>query len=52
MDADVSNNYSIVEYLWIDGSGITLRGKTKIISGKIKSIDDCPIWNYDGSSTD
>jgi len=51
MDDSTAKEYSIVEYLWIDGSGVTLRGKTKIIKGPVKSIEDCPVWNYDGSST-
>ena len=41
----------IAEYVWIDGSGITLRSKAKTITHKVNSIDDIPEWNYDGSST-
>jgi glutamine synthetase len=40
----------ILEYLWLDGSG-NRRSKTKIVNFNVKSIDDIPIWNYDGSST-
>ena len=45
--------HSKLEYIWLDGSEPTqtLRSKTKELhdfSGKLK---DCPIWNFDGSST-
>ena len=40
-----------IEYVWVD-SEEGLRGKTKLIYNKvIKTIDDLPIWNFDGSST-
>ena len=42
---------TILEYLWLDGTG-NRRSKTRIINyGKIRTIDDIPIWNCDGSST-
>lgn len=42
-----------LEYIWLDGQQPTqnLRSKTKVVrnfSGKLK---DCPLWNFDGSST-
>jgi len=44
-----------LEYIWLDGSVPTqqMRAKTKIVDtkkfkGKVK---DCPVWSYDGSST-
>jgi glutamine synthetase len=40
------------EYVWIGGTGQDLRCKTKTINKrKINSLDDLPIWNFDGSST-
>jgi glutamine synthetase len=41
----------VAEYVWIDGSGITLRSKCKTIDKKVTSLADLPEWNYDGSST-
>ena len=41
----------IAEYIWIDGSGITLRSKAKTLDSKVHSLADIPEWNYDGSST-
>ena len=40
----------IAEYVWIDGSGITLRSKARTLQSKITSLADLPEWNYDGSS--
>ena len=42
---------TIAEYIWIDGSGVTVRSKAKTIVGKVTKVEDCPEWNYDGSST-
>ena len=41
------------EYIWIAGHKPTakLRSKTKIFEGPVKSLDDIPMWGFDGSST-
>ena len=39
------------EYIWVGGNN-ELRSKTKILDKFVEKIDDLPIWNYDGSSTE
>ena len=41
------------EYIWMDGHQPTqkLRSKTKVINRPINSLDDLPLWGFDGSST-
>jgi len=45
-----------LEYLWLDGYEpvANLRGKTKIVEGDPEtfSLADCPMWGFDGSSTE
>lgn len=41
----------MAEYVWIGGTGADLRSKTKTLNCRPKSVDDLPVWNYDGSST-
>ena len=44
-----------LEYLWLDGYTpvANLRGKTCVKDGDVStwSLDDCPLWGFDGSST-
>jgi glutamine synthetase len=42
---------TLVEYVWIGGSGTDLRSKTKVVDSTVTGPEDLPIWNYDGSST-
>ena len=43
-----------LEYIWLDGYTPipTMRSKTKIVSEAPESYKDCPVWGFDGSSTE
>jgi glutamine synthetase len=43
-----------LEYIWLDGYVPTqsLRSKTKIVKDFSGTLDDCPVWCFDGSSTE
>ncbi len=45
---------SKLEYIWLDGYKPTqmMRGKTLVVSDFDGKLENCPIWNFDGSSTD
>ena len=44
---------SKLEYIWLDGSQPTqeLRSKTRIEKDFSGKLEDCPMWSFDGSST-
>lgn len=44
---------SKLEYIWLDGTEPTqcLRGKTRVEKDFSGKLEDCPMWNFDGSST-
>ncbi|MDR9365933.1 MAG: glutamine synthetase beta-grasp domain-containing protein [Balneolaceae bacterium] len=45
--------YSKLEYIWLDGNKPTqsLRSKTKVVHDFSGKLEDCSLWNFDGSST-
>jgi len=40
----------MAEYVWIDGEG-GIRSKSRTLPKEVKSLDELPEWNFDGSST-
>ena len=42
-----------LEYIWLDGTEPTvqLRSKTKVVKDFGHTVSDCPVWGFDGSST-
>ena len=44
---------SKLEYIWLDGYSPTqnMRSKTKVIDNFNGTLEECPIWSFDGSST-
>ena len=44
---------SKLEYIWLDGFEPTqsLRSKTQVVSDFSGELKDCPMWSFDGSST-
>ena len=42
---------TVLEYVWLDANE-KLRSKIKVAEGNISTLDEVPIWSYDGSSTD
>ncbi len=43
-----------LEYLWLDGYKPTqnIRSKTKLVEDFSGKLEDCPMWSFDGSSTE
>ena len=44
---------SKLEYIWLDGYTPTqnMRSKTKVVEDFNGTLEECPIWAFDGSST-
>jgi len=38
-------------YIWLGGNKGDIRSKTKVLDEKVETLDQLPVWNYDGSST-
>merc|ERR550514_2640371 len=44
-------NCVLAEYVWLDAHNVP-RSKTKTLTTRPKHVDDLPVWNFDGSSTE
>jgi len=51
MNLPQPDNKIQVSYVWIDGSGVTMREKTMTVAKEPEAAEDLPMWSYDGSST-
>ncbi|TYI11783.1 hypothetical protein ES332_A09G230900v1 [Gossypium tomentosum] len=51
MDITPYTDKIIAEYIWIGGTGIDMRSKSRTISKPVEHPSELPKWNYDGSST-
>jgi len=44
-------NCVLAEYVWLDAKQVP-RSKTRTLTARPTKVSDCPVWNYDGSSTE
>ncbi|XLR08673.1 glutamine synthetase leaf isozyme, chloroplastic [Arachis ipaensis] len=51
LDITPYTNKIIAEYIWIGGTGIDMRSKSRTIPSPVEHPSEIPKWNYDGSST-
>ena len=48
----MSNKFVLqAEYVWIGGQGDDMRSKGRSLSSLPASLEELPVWNFDGGST-
>jgi len=43
------NGMYTAEYIWIGGTGLDIRTKTRTLTEEPKELKDFPPWNFDGT---
>lgn len=51
MNLNFPDNKIFATYIWIDGTGINLRSKDRILNQIPRDLSGIPEWSFDGSST-
>lgn len=51
LQKDIDPKYVQATYVWIDGTGENVRCKDRVLEKIPVKAEDCPNWQYDGSST-
>jgi len=51
LQKDIDPKLVQATYVWIDGTGENVRCKDRVLEKIPKQPEDCPDWQYDGSST-
>lgn len=48
VDTAMTSGRVFAEYVWIGGTGSDLHSKTKVLRSRPHSVQDLPVWHFDG----